>query len=453
MTPGAVGPFDGSTSDAAPRHVATPDGTTSERPASARHPSPTLAGWRVLVPQPPLEAGTGPGRTSPAAVALATAGAEPLVVPLVRTLPVDDLTPLDDALLALGAGWYGWLAVTSQAAVAVLAERAAAHDDGLAAVVARAGVRVAAVGPGTARALEALGVPVDVVPPVRSTAVDLVAALVALPDPGNPHADPEASGSRGEGGHGAHPVADPAISRSAVTVDATDDGFAAVGDRRRGGTAEAGDEDRGPAGGADVRELRPAARRTDDVVARRVLFPRGDLAAPTFADGLTEAGWHVDDLVVYRTVPAGPPDAAVARAWRSGDVHAALLTSASTVRALLDHLGPPPPATLVVVIGPSTEAEARRLGLRVDAVAARQTLAGLVAALTDVVTRTGATPGAAGDGAPSPTSTKAGTPAPAPTTAPPDHRTSPGPRTAAVPPAAPGPPAPSAPPTPAEDPA
>ncbi|WP_150118303.1 uroporphyrinogen-III synthase, partial [Cellulomonas sp. B6] len=337
-----------------------PEGPTSPGPASGGTTSapplaPTLAGWRVLVPQPPLDASPDAGRTSPAAVALATAGAAPLVVPLVRTLPVDDLTPLDDALLALGAGWYGWLAVTSQAAVAVLAERAATHDDGLAALVARAGVHVAAVGPGTARALEALGVPVDVVPPVRSTAVDLVATLVALPDPSDPHADP-------------------VVGRAAGTDDATDDEVATpVGRRARG---------------ADVRELRPGARRTDDVVARRVLFPRGDLAAPTFADGLTEAGWHVDDLVVYRTVPAGPPDPDVARAWHAGDVHAALLTSASTVRALLDHLGPPPPATLVVVIGPSTEAEARRLGLRVDAVAERQTLAGLVAALTDVVTRT-----------------------------------------------------------------
>ncbi|MBO3094902.1 uroporphyrinogen-III synthase [Cellulomonas dongxiuzhuiae] len=247
---------------------------------------------------------------SPAAMALLAVGAEPLVVPLVRTVPLDDLVPLDDALLALGAGWYAWLTVTSQAAVAVLAERAAAHDDGLAALVARAGVRVAAVGPGTARALGALGVPVDVVPPVRSTAVDLVAALVA--------ADPSAP---------------------------------------------------------------------------RALFPRGDLAAGTLADGLTDAGWSVDDPVVYRTVPAGPPDPQVAAAWAAGDVHAVLLTSASTVRALLDHLGPPPPATRVVVIGPSTQAEADRHGLRVDAVAGRQTLAGLVDALADHVARTGATPG------------------------------------------------------------
>jgi len=266
----------------------------------------------------------GPAAVSPAAVALAASGAEPLVVPLVRTVPLDDLTPLDDALLALGAHWYTWLAVTSQAAVAVLADRAAAHDDGLAALLARGGVRVGAVGPGTARALEALGVRVDVVPPVRSTAVDLVAALTA--------------------------------------ADASATGVAP----------------------ADPRDAAPAPR---------VLFPRGDLAARTLADGLTSAGWDVDDVVVYRTVPAGPPEPQVARAWAAGDVHAALLTSASSVRALLDHLGPPPAATRVVVIGPSTAAEARRLGVRVDAVAARQTLAGLVDALTDLVARTGATPG------------------------------------------------------------
>ncbi|UZN03170.1 uroporphyrinogen-III synthase [Cellulomonas sp. S1-8] len=276
---------------------------------------------------------------SPAAVAVAAAGGEPLVVPLVRTVPVDDLRPLDDALLALGAGWYPWLAVTSQAAVAVLAERAGAYDDGLAALVGRSGALVGAVGPGTARALEALGVRVDVVPPVRSTAADLVVALVA------------------------------AARRSRPPATTSDDAARDTPDA----TALAGP---GPAG-----------------TAPRVLFPRGDLAAATLADGLTAAGWTVDDLVVYRTVPAGPPEPHVARAWAAGDVHAALLTSASSVRALLDHLGPPPPATRVVVIGPSTAAEALRLGVRVDAVASRQTLAGLVDALTDLVARTDAVPG------------------------------------------------------------
>ncbi|TGY84435.1 uroporphyrinogen-III synthase, partial [Cellulomonas shaoxiangyii] len=134
----------------------------------------------------------------------------------------------------------------------------------------------------------------------------------------------------------------------------------------------------------------PAAPTTtaapgDTEAAARVLFPRGDLAAPTLADGLTAAGWSVDDPVVYRTVPAGPPEPEVARAWAAGEVDAVLLTSASTVRALVEHLGPPPAGTRVAVIGPSTAAEARRLGLRVDAVAAEQTLLGLVAALAGVV--------------------------------------------------------------------
>lgn len=314
-------------------------------------PAGPLAGWRVLVPRPPLDPTptAGPPGTpgtltllpatrrsgpvdapaaaplSPASIALAAAGAEPVVVPLVRTVPLEDQRPLDDALLALGAGWYRWLVVTSQAAVAVLADRAASHDDGLAALVERAGVRVGAVGPGTSRALEALGVRVDVVPPVRSTAADLVVALAA--------AD--------------------------------------------------------PTGG-------------DPGTAPRALFPRGDLAAGTLADGLAAAGWTVDDLVVYRTVPAGPPDPGTARAWADGTIHAALLTSASSVRALLDHLGPPPVATRVVVIGPSTDAEARRLGLRVDAVAQRQTLAGLVDALAAHVATSGATPGAPPDASRSP---------------------------------------------------
>ena len=61
-----------------------------------------LSGWRVLVPRPSA------GR-SPAEVALAAAGAEAVVVPLIETVPPEDPTELDDALLALESGWYAWL--------------------------------------------------------------------------------------------------------------------------------------------------------------------------------------------------------------------------------------------------------------------------------------------------------------------------------------------------------
>ncbi|MBO9554563.1 uroporphyrinogen-III synthase [Cellulomonas sp.] len=273
-----------------------------DRPGTPTTPTGPLAGWRVLVPRP-VAGG------SPAAVALAAVGAEAVLVPLVATVPPDDLTDLDDALLALGAGWYGWLAVTSAAAVPALVARAAAADTTLGALVTTGGVRVAAVGPGTARALREAGVEPYLVPRSESTAAALVAAWPAPDD-------------------------------------------------------------------------RP-----------RVLFPRGDLAAPTLAEGLRARGWRVDDVVVYRTVAAPPPPEEVRTAWASGEIRAALLTSASTVRELHDRLGPPPAGTLLVAIGPTTAAEADRLGLPLAGVAATQTMAGLVAALVDATadpTRTAA---------------------------------------------------------------
>ncbi|WP_148090474.1 uroporphyrinogen-III synthase, partial [Cellulomonas algicola] len=130
--------------------------------------------------------------------------------------------------------------------------------------------------------------------------------------------------------------------------------------------------------------------------AQRVLFPRGDLAAPTLADGLRARGWQVDDVVAYRTVPAAPPSAEVRAAWADGSIGAALLTSASTVRELVAQLGAPPAGTALVAIGPTTAAEVERLGLPLAGVAQEQTMTSLVAALAsavgDVVTRSSATP-------------------------------------------------------------
>ena len=113
----------------------------------------------------------------------------------------------------------------------------------------------------------------------------------------------------------------------------------------------------------------------------RVLFPRGDLAAPTLADGLRARGWQVDDVVAYRTVSAHAPSAEIREAWVDGTIRGALLTSASTVRELNTQLGPPPTSTLLVGIGPTTAAEAARLGLPLAGVATEQTMTGLVDAL------------------------------------------------------------------------
>lgn len=126
-----------------------------------------LAGRTVLVPR----ATEGP---DPLVIALHAAGAEPLVVPLIQTVPPLDPTELDDVLLALEVGYYGWVGVTSAAAVPVLVDRAEETGHTLAGLLE--GVRVAAVGGSTARALREAGVRVDLVPVGRSSAVALLAA-------------------------------------------------------------------------------------------------------------------------------------------------------------------------------------------------------------------------------------------------------------------------------------
>lgn len=132
-----------------------------------RTPGGPLAGVTVLVPRET----TGP---DPLVIALHAAGAEPLVIPLIQTVPPLDPTELDDALLALEVGYYGWVAVTSAAAVPVLVDRA--EETGHTLPELLEGVRVAAVGGTTARALREAGVHVDLVPRGRSSALTLLAA-------------------------------------------------------------------------------------------------------------------------------------------------------------------------------------------------------------------------------------------------------------------------------------
>lgn len=250
-----------------------------------------LEGLRVLVPRPA-------SGSADAEAALRAAGAEPVVVPLVRTEAVDDPTVLDSALSDLRAGRYAWLAVTSAAAVGALVGRALESAEALGDVVGR--TKVAAVGPATARALATVGVTADLV-----------------------------------GTSGARALAD--------------------------------------------------AWPRPETAGARVLFTRGDLAGPELVDGLRAGGWAVDDVVAYRTVPAGPAPDDVVGAWRDGSIAAALLTSPSTARALAARLGPPPSGTLLACIGPTTADAARDAGLPVAVVAPERTMTALVGALAEVV--------------------------------------------------------------------
>jgi uroporphyrinogen-III synthase len=110
----------------------------------------------------------------------------------------------------------------------------------------------------------------------------------------------------------------------------------------------------------------------------RVLLPQAEAARPVLADGLVAAGWTVDAVVAYRTVPAEAAPALVERA-RGAD--AITFTSGSTVSGYLAAAGPGAVPAVVACIGPVTADAATAAGLPVTAVAAEHTIEGLVAAL------------------------------------------------------------------------
>jgi uroporphyrinogen III methyltransferase/synthase len=113
----------------------------------------------------------------------------------------------------------------------------------------------------------------------------------------------------------------------------------------------------------------------------RVLLARAERARDILPVGLSERGYEVDVLAVYRTVTA-TPDSGVLERLRSGDVDALTFTSSSTVTNLCDLLGElPDPQPLVVSIGPVTSKTAKERGLRVDVEATEHTIDGLVDAL------------------------------------------------------------------------
>ncbi|QAY71733.1 hypothetical protein ET471_04580 [Xylanimonas protaetiae] len=99
---------------------------------------------------------------------------------------------------------------------------------------------------------------------------------------------------------------------------------------------------------------------------RRVLLPLGDLARTVLADGLRAAGWDVDVVVAYRTVPVALPDD-VAGLARAGRVDVAVVAAGSAARELARQLGDAAPP--VVAIGQPSADAARAAGLTVVGVA------------------------------------------------------------------------------------
>lgn len=112
----------------------------------------------------------------------------------------------------------------------------------------------------------------------------------------------------------------------------------------------------------------------------RVLLARAETARDALPDGLRAAGWEVDVVTAYRTVPAA---VAPATAARVAAADAITFTSSSTVTNFLAAAGGDTLPPVVAAIGPVTAATARDAGVTVTVEAAEHTLDGLVAALVE----------------------------------------------------------------------
>jgi uroporphyrinogen III methyltransferase/synthase len=117
----------------------------------------------------------------------------------------------------------------------------------------------------------------------------------------------------------------------------------------------------------------------------RVLIPQAAGARDVLAGALRKKGWDVDVVEAYRTARDDSSVDAGRKALEAG-VDAVVFTSGSTVRAFVELWGSPSDA-LVCCIGPVTADAAAEFGVRVDAVAEKQTIEGLVAALVRAVGR------------------------------------------------------------------
>jgi uroporphyrinogen-III synthase len=144
--------------------------------------------------------------------------------------------------------------------------------------------------------------------------------------------------------------------------------------------AVVGDETWRALAGAGIGDaLRPtratAAALAEAVPVRagdRVLLPLGDLAGPHLADRLAARGARVTRAVAYRTVEAPETSLPALAAALADGPRAWVASSPSAVRGLLalaDALGAGDAvrALPVVAIGPTTAAEAVRLGLSLAA--------------------------------------------------------------------------------------
>ncbi|MDO8568018.1 MAG: uroporphyrinogen-III C-methyltransferase [Dehalococcoidales bacterium] len=115
------------------------------------------------------------------------------------------------------------------------------------------------------------------------------------------------------------------------------------------------------------------------------LLPRADIADEELADGITRLGGKVHDVAVYQTVPATDSIARARELLTTGQIDVVTFTSSSTVTNLAAAFDGKISlnGAKTACIGPKTADTAVKAGLKVDILAEKQTIPGLVAAIED----------------------------------------------------------------------
>jgi len=115
-------------------------------------------------------------------------------------------------------------------------------------------------------------------------------------------------------------------------------------------------------------------------LAARVLWPRASVAREAFSEALRAAGYRVDEVECYRTVPSKAAARALHEELRKVPADVLLFTSPAALRTLAAVTGGAPPGA-VAVIGTVTASAAEEVGWPVAVLATEQSLAGLVAGI------------------------------------------------------------------------
>ena len=304
------------------------------RAASASLMSPTetpdlaqagsLSGLRVAVTRSADRAGA-------LAEALAAAGAEPVLVPLID-FEIAEQDVLGAALRSLAAGEYAWLVISSITTVRALKQWCDGAGTTLAKLVP-AGTNVATIGPTSVAVLAAEGVH-SVLAPLD---VQSAAGLVALWPPATTDSGPEDSTVHIDSARVLLPQSNLASSTLVEGIEAA------------GWTTDV-----------------VTAYWTVDYPARPELRLTSALAGRSFGS-------------IAEPPVLTPAEAAVE--IRAGAMNAVVLASGSAARRVAQTMAPLPESCLLIAIGQPTRVEAARLGLRIAATAQHPTPEGIVAAL------------------------------------------------------------------------